>query len=201
MGGVIVDVHCDRAIHNFKKLGLSEADELIDHYEHKGIFIALENGEIDSDEFCRHLCRQTGKDIPFQAIDSAWKSIINPPLHYKLEYIQDLRKSYQVFLLTNNNPFIINWTCSPEFTSTGKAYSDYFDKIYVSYQMKCAKPDLKIFRMMIEDAGIDPAESLFIDDGEKNIQVASECGFHVLLVQKNFDWRNDLSDFLAVSKI
>ena len=87
----------------------------------------------------------------------------------------------------------MGWACSPGFTPFGDALSDYFDKIYVSYRMKCTKPDLKIYRMMIEDAGINPAESLFMDDSEKNIQAASACGMPVLLIKNGSDWRDELS--------
>jgi len=201
MGGVIVDVKRERAIHHFKAIGLSDAEKFVDDYHHKGIFIALENGDIDSDEFCRLFCQLTGKSIAKKAIEGAWHSMIDPPADYKLDYLQELRKSYKVYLLTNNNPFIISWACSPGFTSNGKALPDYFDKIYVSFQMKCTKPDLKIYRMMIEDADINPAESLFIDDSEKNIQGAIATGFNVLLVKNGSDWRNALSDFLIESKL
>ena len=196
MGGVIVDVCRDRAIHHFIALGLSDADKFVDDCHHKGIFIAFENGDIDTEEFCRLLCQYIGKHVPAGTIENAWKSMIDPPHEYKLEYLQELRKSYKVFLLSNNNPYIMNWACSPGFTSSGKALSDYFDKIYVSYQLKCTKPGLKIYRMMIGDAGIDPAESLFIDDSEKNIQAAADCGMSVLFVKNGSDWRNELTELL-----
>ena len=59
--------------------------------------------------------------------------------------------------------------------------------------MKCMKPDLKIFRMVIEDAGIIPAETLFIDDGERNIQAAKKIGMAVYLAQNASDWRKELN--------
>jgi len=196
MGGVIVDVRRERAIQSFRALGLHDADKYIDDYHHKGIFIALENGDIDGDEFCRLLCQQIGKPVPNEAFEDAWKSMIDPPNDYKLAYLQELREKYKVFLLTNNNPFIINWACSPTFTSSGKALSDYFDKIYVSYQMKCSKPGLKIYRMMMDDAAITPAESLFIDDSLLNIKAAAACGMSVLHVQNSADWRENLNELL-----
>ena len=197
MGGVIVEVQRERAIQSFKAIGLSDAEKFIDDYHHKGIFIAFENGDIDCNEFCRLLCQYIGKNVPEEAIKNAWKSMIDPPADYILEYLQELRKSYKVFLLTNNNPYIINWACSPGFASSGKTLSDYFDKIYVSYQMKCTKPGLKIYRMMTKDAGINPAESLIIDDSEQNIQGAIACGFQVLHVKNGADWRNALTAMVS----
>ena len=198
MGGVIVDVHRDRAVNNFKAIGVNDADLLIDSYHHKGIFLDIENGNINADEFCRLLCEHTGKNIPREDIEIAWRSIIEPPPEYKLEYLQELRKDYKVFLLTNNNPIIMAWACSPGFTESGNALSDYFDKLYISYQMKCTKPDLKIYKMMIDDSKMNPAESLFIDDSPKNINAAKECGLQVCLVQNGADWRNDLSNELRI---
>ena len=198
MGGVIVDVRRERAIESFKALGLIDAEKFVDDYHHKGMFIAFENGDIDPDEFCRQLCQCIGKQVDAEVIENAWKSMIEPPEEYKLEYINGLRKSYKIFLLTNNNPYIINWACTQGFTSSGKALTDYFDKIYVSFRMKCTKPGLKIYQMMIEDAGINPAESLFIDDSEKNIRAAKACGMEVCLVKNGSDWRNELNAIINI---
>ena len=197
MGGVIVDVYRDRAIHNFEAIGVGNADELIGAYHHKGIFFEFENGSIDTVEFCRLLCKQTDKEIPCEEIECAWRSIIDPPLQYKLDYLQELRKTHKVFMLSNNNPIIMNWACSSGFTESGNALSDYFDKMYISYQMKCTKPNLKIYKMMIEDVKINPSESLFIDDSERNINAAKECGLQVCLVQNSTDWRNAITSILA----
>jgi len=195
MGGVLVDVQRDRAIRNFKAIGVSDADKLIDMYHHKGLFFDFENGDIDTAEFCRLLSQYSGKPLPREGIEHAWRSMIDPPAIYKLEYLQELRKTHKLFLLTNNNPVIIGWACSPDFTSSG-SLSSYFDKLYISYQMKCMKPDLKIYRMMIKDAAIDPAETLFIDDSELNINAAKACGMKVYLVNNASDWRNELSLFV-----
>ena len=197
MGGVIVDVYRDRAIHNFEAIGVGNADELIGTYHHKGIFIEFENGSIDTVEFCRLLCKQSDKEIPREAIEYAWRSIIDPPLQYKLDYLQELRKTHKVFMLSNNNPIIMDWSCSPGFTKSGNALSDYFDKMYISYQMNCTKPNLKIFKMMIEDAKINPSESLFIDDSERNINAAKECGLQVCIVQNSTDWRDTIASILV----
>ena len=198
MGGVIVDVQRDRAISNFKAIGVSDADELISAYHHKGIFIEFENGNIDTAEFCRLLCKQSGREISREEIEYAWRSIIDLPLQYKLDYIHELRKTHKVFMLSNNNPIIMNWACSTGFTESGNALSDYFDKLYISYRMNCTKPDLKIYNMMIEDAKMNPTESLFIDDSETNINAAKECGLQVCLVQNGADWRDEISSILNI---
>ena len=191
MGGVIVDVHYDRSIQYFQAIGVNDADQHIGACHHKGLYFAFENGDIDTAEFCRLLCDHAGKSIQRERIEEAWRSMIDPPQAYKLDYLQELRKKYRLFLLTNNNPVIMDWACTLGFASPGKALNDYFDKIYMSYQMKCMKPHPVIYQMMIEDAGINPAESLFIDDSELNIQGAESCGLSVLHVKNGTDWREE----------
>ncbi|MDR3251165.1 MAG: HAD family phosphatase [Tannerella sp.] len=197
MGGVIVDVQLDRAIRNFKNIGVADADELIDSSHHKGIFIDFENGEIDTDEFCRALCEHANKFIPRKDIEDAWRSMIDPPLQYKSDFVKELRRSYKLYLLTNNNPIIMDWARSEGFAPDGSALSDCFDKIYVSYEMKCTKPDLTIFRKMIEDAGIMPEETLYIDDSAENCSAAETAGLTALLVENGSDWREKASLMLG----
>ena len=193
MGGVLVDVHRERAVRHFKAIGVSDAEALIDHYHHKGLFFDFENGHMDTADFCRLLGRHAGKVIPQEAIEKAWRSIIDPPPIYKLDFLLKLRQTRKLFLLTNNNPIIFSWACMPDFTQTGRVFPDYFDKAYVSFQMKCMKPNVKIYHMLIEDSGINPAETLFIDDSDLNIQTAREFGFFVLHVENGSDWRHEIN--------
>ena len=53
---------------------------------------------------------------------------------------------------------------------------DYFEHIFLSYEMKMAKPDEEIFRKVLDDAGLDPKETFFIDDSEANCMTARSLG-------------------------
>lgn len=198
MGGVLVDVHRERAIREFKKIGVSDADQLIDSYHHKGLFLDIENGDIDTEEFCRLLSKHAGKNIAGQDIEQAWQSIVSDPPIYKLDYLTELRKKFSLYMLSNNNPILMDsWAFTNSFSPAGHPVTDYFDKLYLSYQMKCTKPGTLIFEKMIQDSGIDPAESLFIDDGPHNIETARILGFQTYLAKNGTDWREDISTLLA----
>ncbi|MDR1407157.1 MAG: HAD family phosphatase, partial [Tannerella sp.] len=190
MGGVLVDVRRERAVRRFRSIGVQNAEALIDSYHHKGIFLAFEQGGIDTDTFCRLLCREAGRDIPREAIEEAWLSIVDPPEPYKLDCLLELRKKYRTYVLSNNNPILIErWARTGRFSSAGRPITDYFDRVYVSYEMKCVKPDIEIFRMMVADSGIIPSETLFLDDSRDNIRAGEETGFRTFLVHNGEDWR------------
>ena len=63
--------------------------------------------------------------------------------------------------------------------------------------MKDYKPAVTIFQKMLQDSGINPQETLFLDDGEKNIRAAESIGIHGLLVEKNQDWMPMLTQRLS----
>ena len=114
----------------------------------------------------------------------------------KLDYMLELRKSYHVYILSNTNPFVMSWACSPEFSSRKKPLNDYCDKLYLSYQVGHTKPAPEIFDFMIKDCNIIPSETLFVDDGTSNIHMGKELGFETFQPRNGTDWRAELTAIL-----
>jgi len=51
-----------------------------------------------------------------------------------------------------------------------------FEKSYFSYRLHLKKPDPAIFRLVLNENKLDPAETLFIDDTFMHIEAAGELG-------------------------
>ena len=86
----------------------------------------------------------------------------------RLACLEELRRDYRLYVLSNTNPFVMDWARSSEFSPAGKPLDAYFDKLFLSYEMKCMKPDRAIFDRMAAEAPLVPAETLFIDDSAAN---------------------------------
>ncbi|WP_080903683.1 HAD family phosphatase [Parabacteroides sp. Marseille-P3160] len=200
LGGVIIDLEREQSVKRFIEIGVSDAETLLDPYEQKGIFLELENGSLTFPQFCDKLRAHTGKNISEEAISHAWKGFIMDVPAYKLEYLLELRKKYKLYLLSNTNPVIMDWARTPQFTPAGRPITDYFDKIYASYEIGITKPDPAIFEYMIRDAGLDPSESLFVDDGKRNVEVGEEFGFLTYQPFNKEDWRKPVQAILDQSK-
>lgn len=65
--------------------------------------------------------------------------------------------------------------------------SDVFRKRFLSYRMNMSKPGEDIFKEAVREGGFIPEETLFIDDGQANIDTAKRLGFKVLLFDVNKD--------------
>ena len=69
--------------------------------------------------------------------------------------------------------------------------SAFFVKAYYSHLIKLRKPNVEAYKYVINDAGLDPSRTLFIDDNYNNILGAHEAG---LLVHHHIT--NESLDFL-----
>lgn len=196
-GGVLTTIDTDRALARFNELGLANPKYYINSYCQKGPFFALENGDIDAGEFCDELGKLCKRSITYDDAKYAWCGFITEVHESFLEFLQPLRSTYRLSVLSNTNPFIQGWARSPQFTSCGKSLDDYFDMLFLSYCMKCSKPGEEIYRKMLADGGMVAGETLFIDDSDKNLEAAARVGIKTLKVENGEDWRGKMLQFLG----
>ena len=196
-GGVLTTIDTDRALARFNELGLANPKDYINSYCQKGPFFALENGDIDAGEFCDELGKLCKRSITYDDAKYAWCGFITEVHESFLEFLQPLRSTYRLSVLSNTNPFIQGWARSPQFTSCGKSLDDYFDMLFLSYCMKCSKPGEEIYRKMLADGGMVAGETLFIDDSDKNLEAAARVGIKTLKVENGEDWRGKMLQFLG----
>lgn len=195
-GGVIVNFSRENSVKRFVEIGVADADKLLDAYHQNGIFLEVEDGRITAEEFCTKLSAMVGKELTYEEAASGWRAfMIDVPL-CRLEYLRELRKEYNLYILSNTNPFVMGWARSSEFTSLGCPLDDYFDKIYASYEMKLVKPSVAIFEAMMKDAAMLPHETMFVDDGPANIEMAKSLGMHTFQPINGEDWRAELDALL-----
>ena len=184
LGGVIVTLDRDESVKRFKEAGLENAPELLSAYHQKGMFLELEEGKLSQDEFYEAIRKEAKKFISNETIDYGWMGFLKELPENKLTLLEELRnKGYKLYLLSNTNPIIMKWAFSPAFSPKGKSINEYFDKLYLSYQIGYTKPDPEIFKFMFNDSGMIPSESLFIDDGLANVEMGAKLGmktFHAI---------------------
>lgn len=195
-GGVIADISREQAVQAFVALGLKDADKRLDKYHQTGIFQELEEGKLSAEAFIAALSVLCHRTLSVEETTRAWLGFFTGVDIRKLTYLQDLRKSYRIYLLSNTNPFVMSWACSAEFSPLGLPLNAYCDKLYLSYQMGITKPDTGIFQAMLRHSGMNPSETLFVDDGASNIQAAQSLGFHTFQPANGEDWRTALSELL-----
>lgn len=87
-----------------------------------------------------------------------------------LAFIAGLRPVYQTGLLSNA------WSGARATMRDRFHILDVFDQAIFSSEVGLAKPDERIYRLMLEKLGIAPREAIFVDDFIANVEAACNLG-------------------------
>jgi putative hydrolase of the HAD superfamily len=197
LGGVIVTLDQSLAVRRFEELGVKNAAQLLDPYTQTGIFGDLEIGKIGTDTFRRELSKIAGRELTYQDCCYAWQGYVGEVPERNLVALDKLRREgYRLILLSNTNPFMMEFILSGRFDGKGRSLAQYVDTMYLSYQMKVMKPDETFFRRVLMSEKIIPSETLFVDDGPRNVAAASQIGIRTFCPENGSDWTNAIYDYL-----
>lgn len=198
LGGVVLSLNLEGSIRAFEKIGLADARQRLDAFIQRGIFADLESGAISNREFCKALGDIIGRPLTMQECFDAWHGYVGCVPRRNLDALLRLRsEGYKVCLLSNTNPFMMQWADSPAFDGEGHPVSYYFDKMYLSYECRAMKPSEEIFRMMLDGQQSTAGETLFIDDSPANVAAAQALGIETICPHNNEDWTGMLFNRLA----
>lgn len=187
----------DEAIKRFKSIGLKNVEDYLNPYTQTDIFGDIEEGKISAEQFRAKLSELIGKEVTYEECKFAWLGYRQDVPLRNLDILRKLKaQGYKLILLSNTNPFMMSWGLSGEFDGNGNSLESYFDSLYLSYKLGVMKPNKKIFQYIIDNEKIQPGESLFIDDGERNINAARLLGFKTLCPINGEDWTKELIELL-----
>lgn len=181
------------AVRRFKEIGLADAEKRLDPYTQSGIFGDLEEGLISAQEFIASLSELCGRQLTFDECKYAWRGYTREVPMRNIHVLDSLRADgYRLILISNTNPFMMHWGMSDEFSGDGRSIDKFFDALYMSYKMKMMKPDRRMFEQIIVSENIKPAETLFVDDGPRNIDVGASLGLQTFCPQNGEDWTEEI---------
>jgi putative hydrolase of the HAD superfamily len=180
LGHVLLDLDFERSENQFKALLQEEFEEVYKRLHEQGHFLNYELGLFDEQEFTGKIKQATQKNISETAIIDAWNSMLVEIPSQRIKMLQGLKGQFNVFLLSNTNATHIHWL-DGHLQQAHQLDIHYFEtvlfqKAYYSHQLKARKPDIEIYEMVLQDAGLRPEETLFIDDREDNIEGARSVG-------------------------
>lgn len=188
LGGVIMDIKRDNCVAAFRRLGMESPEKLLDEYTQKGPFLKVENGDWSAAEFRDEIRRIIGRPVGDADIDEAFsRFLVGIPVG-RLRALETLKRRYRVYLLSNTNPIMWHGRIASEFAKDGHDAAYYFDGMLTSFEARAVKPDAAIFRLAESRFGIIPAETLFLDDSQRNLEAAAALGFKTALVAEGLQF-------------
>jgi len=183
LGGVILNINPQLTVEAFRSLGWRNFYEENNQSRGKELFYSLESGSSSPEVFRDNVRKMIDIQRNDEEIDAAWAAMILDIPADRIRYLEELKKSYRLFLLSNTNE-IHRIKFHRDFeTDFGYSLYDLFEHNFYSHEMGMRKPNPQIYIQALTEAGLEPEETLFIDDMEENIEAAKTTGMKVLHIQ------------------
>lgn len=194
LGGVLFNIDLQRALTALAALGVpvpmsndGEQKPLsglpVGEHPMFQLIHEVDLGHVRKPQFLEVMHRLCRPDVTDQQIIDAYCTMISVPTS-RLALMQKLRKQYNVYLLSNIGD--IHWEYVLRVTrELGYPMDECFDHCFCSFQLGVSKPDPAIFQRVIAESGVNPAESLYIDDFDDNITAGAAAGLIAYKIDGN----------------
>lgn len=183
LGGVVIDLDRDRAVKGLTDLGLRDADDMLGLYGQKEPFLGLETGERSTADFFDLMRQKMHPGTTDRQITDALNQFLVDLPAERLAMLRRMRMAgFRIFVLSNTNPVMYNTWIANAFRREGGSINDYFDGIVASFEELMCKPDVRIFQTLMCRYGLNPSETLMLDDSDKNCRAAAEAGAHAFRI-------------------
>jgi epoxide hydrolase-like predicted phosphatase len=187
-GGVIIPVDPMAYAGGMIELGCSDISALHERFMKEQVYIRFEKGEMSPAEFRQMLRTGLDNHATDQQLDRAWNLILGQVPPHRVKFLEDIRSKYRTFLLSNTNSIHYD-RYQDQFRKTYgySSLDDLFEKAYYSFHLGLYKPDPAIFEYVLKNSGLDPSETLFVDDYLTNIEAAKALGLKVLHLEEGME--------------
>ncbi len=175
MYGVIIEESKGNFIpYTYNHFDESEYERITRQFRVEKLFGKAGNGELSSDEFLSLL--------GFADTEFHMRDYIENHLTLDAGFIPFAERfggQYEFVILSND---VSEWSA---YITKFHGLDKYFKHKIVSGDVKCRKPDRKIYELALERIGKKPEECLFIDNTAKNLLVAQELGIAAVLFDRD----------------
>ena len=189
LGNVLVKLDEAATMRAFETLGWPKKDHIREYAEGLKLFQAMGVGLMSNQQFFDAFRATTHSNVTDQQITEATNAmLLYIPEEKKSKLLQLRKEGHRVFLLSNTIDLHWQFCKKNLFPMDHYSVDDYFEKAFLSQEMHMKKPDDEIFQQVINDATIDPNDTLFIDDLEVNCEAAERNGIHSFQNKDFDDW-------------
>lgn len=186
LGGVVVD-YDPRAYLSERFLNQPLEDFLYEHIFASDTWRALDAGTITMSKGVQLMLDACGpRRYEAQMVLDDWRDMLVTK-NDTVRLMEQLRTlGYPLYYLSDIAEDVL------EMFQQKKRFMQYFTGGIASCEVKITKPDPRIFAKLVEVCKLDPAETIFIDDRQENVDAAAALGFTAILFTSALELRRTL---------
>jgi glucose-1-phosphatase len=181
LGGVFLNIDFQKTNQAFEQLGVKGFASYFNQHHSNDLFEDLETGKISNEAFYEAFRKETGTALTDTQIRDAWNALLLDFPPERISWLEKIKNKYRIFLFSNTNQIHYDYFIA-DFAKTfpGKDFNSFFIKAYYSQTLGLRKPYVESYQAIIDEQKLNPAETLFIDDTEKNIIGAQAAGLQTI---------------------
>lgn len=183
LGGVIINIDPMQTAEYLSAHGVNDIETFFARLEEARVFERVELGKINEEEMLDEIRRLIPNSPPREILRASWNSLLLDIPAERGAIVQRLAAKYPLYLLSNTSPghiAIIDDMVQRQFA--WKSLREPFVHAFYSYEMGTRKPEGAIYAQMLEESGLNPEESVFLDDTLANLEKAREFNLQTRLV-------------------
>ncbi len=183
LGGIFLNLDFSKTEKAFREIGVTEFTSLYTQHHASDLFDLLEAGKISPEEFHHAFVHETGVQLSYEQLKNAWTALLLDFPIERLQWLQEIGKRYNIFLLSNTNKIHYDaFTASFREQMSIEDFNKLFIKAYYSHEIGFRKPNPESFLYVLNEQNLKPGETLFIDDTLKNIEGAKQVGLQTIFL-------------------
>jgi putative hydrolase of the HAD superfamily len=185
LGNVLLRYDARKAALRFARECGIPLTRLWKHFFISSVEKAYTRGEISSLEFFRHAKKVLGFKVGFRTFKHYWNDIFLESEGMEA-LLCDLKRRYPLYLISNTNKL--------HFEHIKKNYSllRHFKRTFPSHEVGARKPERAIYETVLKTLGLNPAETVFIDDMPAFVRGARHAGMHAIRFRSKNQLLKDL---------
>jgi putative hydrolase of the HAD superfamily len=184
LGNVIINLNDEH--HWWKEVfsGIFRQGTIVSLYQ-EGFFQEYESGRLSNEDFLNTLSTYLEKGYTTDDIIHRWIALLGDIPEHRFRSLMQYTGQYRVMLLSNTNHIHLNFIQQETESRYGRnLFNEIFEKQYYSHHLNAVKPEERIYRLVLEDAGLKGEEVVFLDDKPENLKAAELLGIRTVHVPK-----------------
>jgi putative hydrolase of the HAD superfamily len=172
LGNVLLPFDVMRLAKGLTKHTHLSAEAIVGHLWNAHIADHFETGKMSPAAYFDHvtsICEF--KNLSFQEFVPLFNEIFDPETGV-VELLGRMKGRYNLGLISNTNAIHV------EHIVNRYDFLSHFDRHWWSNEAGVRKPNPEIFQMALKHFGVNPSESVFIDDLEENVEGAKRLGIY-----------------------
>jgi glucose-1-phosphatase len=196
-GGVLFDIDYHAPLRAFEALGFRDFGSIYSQAAQQEVFDQLETGKISNEAFWRYL-----HDFVPQAsqseLEHAWNCILLQLWPERVDFVKKVKSAgYRTFLLSNTNAIhVAAFETMIEQAYGLDSFYAAFEKVHYSNVIGIKKPYPSTYLTLCDWHGLQPKETIFIDDSIQHVKGAAEAGLVAVHLQPGTSVEQRLAELL-----